>query len=112
MTKGPNDYYARYLESDLRRTFDEDIESEKTKTEAPPGHASEGYSEELWNSCWESRIIDFLYNGEFPDSYEGPSNEEWVWYIITERRKAGLPELDLPEHIEKKVEQIARSNGG
>jgi hypothetical protein len=109
MTKGPGDYYRHWYAKDLKESIDSSVRHEKAKG-ATPGYEDRTYSEENWNEMWNRRIYSIL-DGDFHEAYVGPSQVEFYEYIISERRKAGLPELKLTEETKAKIEQVAGGNG-
>jgi uncharacterized protein YceK len=104
MTKGPGDYYRHWYAEDLKESIDSSIRDESAKG-APPGFTDRTYSEENWNESWNRRIHAIL-DGEFHEAYVGPTQEEFYLYIISERRKAGLPELNFSEKTKAMIEQV------
>lgn len=104
MTKGPSDYYRHWYAEDLKESIDSSIRHEKAKG-APPGFTDRTYSEENWNESWNRRIYAIL-DGEFHEAYVGPTQEEFYLYIIRERKKMGLPELNISEKTKAMIEQV------
>jgi hypothetical protein len=86
------DYERKYLAMDQKIGIDQEIQSE-LKKEKPTGQV-EPYSQELWISIWRTRIKRLKTIG-FSElkNYRGPRADWFADYIISERRKFGLPEL-------------------
>ena len=104
MFKGPDDYYRHYFAEDLKDSIDNSIKNESEK-DAPLGVSNGGYSEENWNKSWNKRIFHIYDIEKSPSmkAYQGPSGEEFIRYIIEERRRMGLPELILEERNKDRV---------
>ena len=101
--KGPDDYYRNWYAGDLKDSIDSSIRHEKSKG-APPGFKDRMYSKKNWNESWNRRIYHIL-DGDFPAAYVGPTQKEFVEYIISERRRLGLPELEFDEKTKAMIEQ-------
>ena len=105
MFKGPKDYNEHYYAEDLKNTIDRAIIAEAKKETGPPGHAQKPYSAELWNASWNKRIYHLYRFEKQPHmkAYDGPTGEEFILYIIQERRSRGLPELVIEERNKDRV---------
>ncbi len=104
MTKGFDDYLKHHEAESLKQSIDRAIVSE-VKKEPPNGHRTKSYSRELWNEYWNNRIFHVYEFEKKPSmkAYEGPSGEEFIRYIIEERRRRGLPELAIEERNKDRV---------
>lgn len=104
MFKGQNDYYKHHHAEVLKDSIDSAIASEERK-EPPNGHWTKSYSRELWNEYWNFRIfhIHGLEKEPYMKAYRGPTGEEFIRYIIKERRRNGLPELIIEERNKDRV---------
>jgi len=108
--KGPEDF-ARNHEADLMKwTIDRAI-SEEVKRLPPEGYKTKPYSAKQWTQYWNNRIYA-LHHHERSRNYRGPSNEQWIDYIISQRRAAGLPKLQLDSRNQKQIEQGAAVDAG
>lgn len=79
----------------VRAFIDSEIQAEQ-KHESPPGFKTEPFSPILWSHFWLARIDHYRRVG-FP-KFKDPddrSGESFVRYVISQRRKLHLPELDL-----------------
>ena len=105
MFKGQQDYLKNYYAEGVKESIDRTIQTEVAKRLGPPGHASKGYSQELWNAHWNTRISSMYALGseEGMEAYEGPSGPEFIEYLIEKRRSLQLPELQLEERNRDKV---------
>ena len=104
MFKGPNDYYKHHHADEMKDSIDRSISSEGLK-EPPNGHKTKSYSRELWNGYWNDRIFHIygLEKKAHMKAYRGPTGEEFIRYIIEERRRRGLPELNIEERNKDRV---------
>lgn len=104
MFKGPNDYYKHHYADEMKDSIDRSISSEGLK-EPPNGHKTKPYSRELWNEYWNDRIFHIygLEKKAHMKAYQGPTGEEFIRYIIEERRRRGLPELNIEERNKDRV---------
>jgi len=102
MFKGPEDNYRNYYAGSLKSSYDSTIQSEINK-EPPSGYLTKPYDPQQYQEVW-NRIFFHLLDSPFPEAYVGPTEQEFVEYIITERRKNGLPEIVLEDRVKKLVE--------
>jgi hypothetical protein len=81
---------------DMRQSIDQAI-ADEVKLASPNGYKTKPYSRADWDGYWNSRI--YAAAGIGPDScdgrYEGPDGQEFIQYIITERRARKLPEINV-----------------
>lgn len=84
---------AEVSPAQTKRAFDRRIQMERNKESADPGAGP--FSVEGWQQFW-AEIIKDLRN---PRQMGGPNPaaEEYVRYIISQRRKFRLPELKFPD---------------
>lgn len=104
MFKGPDDYYRHHHADDLKQSIDSSIKHEANKG-AAPGFTYREYSEANWNKYWNDRIFHIYGLEKRPHmkAYDGPTGEEFIRYIIEERRSRGLPELVIEERNKDRV---------
>jgi hypothetical protein len=90
------DYERNHFAAEVKEGIDSAIQKELRK-EKPSGQ-SEPYSEQLWARFWRQRIEHLKTKG-FSDlkHYRGPTGDWFANYIIAERRRLGLPELNAEE---------------
>lgn len=102
--KARDDYLRNFMAEDLKTSIDSSIGYESAKGPAP-GFSNRSYSEENWNKSWNRRIhaIHSLGKRKEEKAYKGPSGEEFIRYIIEERRRNGLPELIIEERNKDRV---------
>ena len=93
-----------YYAEELKESIDSSIKNESAKG-AARGFINRSYSEENWNKAWNSRIHSLYSLGKRKgqEAYQGPSGEEFIRYIIEERRRMGLPELIIEERNKDRV---------
>ena len=98
--KGSSDYYKHHAADILKESIDDSIKHE-SNLGAPPGFSDRAYSKANWNTYWNRRI-PYIYNVENEsDAYEGPTGQEFVSYLIEQRRIKNLPPIDLSESNKK-----------
>ncbi len=91
------DYERHYYAKDLKAGIDSEIVVERKKG-SPGGHLTEPYSQDLWFRYWADRLASLKKDGFAGiKDYRGPSADWFADYIITERRKVGLPEIPKKE---------------
>ena len=91
------DYDRQYFAQDVKASIDSGIDVERRKG-SPGGHLLEPYSQELWFRYWADRIDGFRKEGFAGiKHYRGPSGDWFADYIISERKKFGLPEIPEKE---------------
>jgi hypothetical protein len=106
--KGPDDYYRNHHAQSFADSIDRSIEQEANR-EPPNGYRTKPYSPEQWQDYWNRRIFHIL-SSELPESYKGPSDKEFVVYIISERKKHDLPEITFDVRTKRLIEQFGRGN--
>lgn len=102
--KGPDDYYRHYYADSLKQSIDSSIKHEANNG-AAPGFTNREYSEANWNKSWNDRIFSMygLEKRPYMKAYDGPTGDEFILYIIQERRSRGLPELVIEERNKDRV---------
>jgi len=84
---------AELSPAQTKRWIDRKIKMERDKESADPGAGP--FSVEGWQQYWAETIKDFRN----PHQIGGlnPNAEEYIRYVISQRRKFRLPELNLPK---------------
>ena len=97
VSSGSDDFHRNYAAKYSKAAYDKYIIEEKNK-EPAQGYRTKPYSPEQYVHLW-NRIFTAILTTDLPESYKGPTNLEWIEYIIEERRNAGLPELELTAEV-------------
>ena len=99
-----NDECRDYEAGDLKDSIDRSISAEVAH-KPPDGHISKEYDSAEWQATWNSRIyyIYELGSGSCGGKYRGPSGQEFIAYILSERRRSGLPELVIEARNKDRV---------
>lgn len=108
MFKGPDDFHRNYSADLLKRIIDDSVREELAK-EPPNGWKTEPYSPAQWDSYWNG-LINSNGSGEVHKAYRGPTQQEWVRYIIQSRKAAGLRRLNIEPRNKRIVEQAMDGN--
>ena len=91
MAAGPGNYARHYQADGLKSSIDDAI-VEETQKLPPQGWKTKPYSPAQWQRYWSLRISNFR-DFQSHKSYVGPSGQEWINYIVSQRRAAKLPPL-------------------
>ena len=104
MFKGDDDWYRNHHAEVLKDSYDKTIQREVNK-EPTPGYATKPYAPKYYQAFWNNAFFNLL-SSPFPEAYRGPTEREFMEYIIRERRKNGLSEIVLEDRVKNLIEQI------
>lgn len=108
--KGEAVYQRNYHAVDLKSAIDDSV-AQEAANEPPNGWKTKPNHPSQWDKYWNSMIF-YNGSGDVHKIYRGPSQEEWVRYIIRSREEAGLRRLPIEPRNRKIVEQASTFNGG